>query len=337
MLDIIKNIEAKLGRDFSKKWSPREIDIDILLFRDRIVDNERLTIPHKEMFNRSFVLDPLSFIYDGKIDNYYYKTHQPVFEGIINITNNSFSNDGITNFELFKEKFELFEKNLIPIAESTKPDANLLTQQEELLRLEPIFEYVQNKKFDLIKPLISIDTYHPETAELAIKSGFDIINDVSGLSNPKMLDLAKNNKNIKFVFMHNYGLPANRKINENINIIEEIETWISKKIEIFKDYNIAKEQLIFDPGIGFGKTTSQNLQILQNLKSFHKYGFKILVGHSRKSFLKMFSNKKAEERDFETMSMSMGIAKDVDILRIHTPIQHMSSYLAYNHIYNQFV
>ncbi len=70
LLDIIKNIEAKLDRDFSKKWSPREIDIDILLFRDRIVDNERLTIPHKEMFNRSFVLDPLSFIYDGKIDNY---------------------------------------------------------------------------------------------------------------------------------------------------------------------------------------------------------------------------------------------------------------------------
>ncbi len=179
---------------------------------------------------------------------------------------------------MFKEKFELFEKNLVPIidigAESTKPDANLLTQQEELLRLEPIFEYMQNKKFDLIKPLISIDNYHPETAELAIKSGFDIINDVFGLSNPKILDLAKNNKNIKFVFMHNYGLPANRKINENINIIEEIETWISKKIEIFKDYNIAKEQLIFDPGICFGKTTSQNLQILQNLKSFHKYGLK---------------------------------------------------------------
>lgn len=341
LLDVIKNVETELGRDFSKRWSPRIIDIDILFYKDKIINSERLTIPHKEILNRSFVLDPLSFIYEGKIDNYYYKTHQPLFEGIINITNNSFSNDGITDFKLFKEKFELFEKNLVPIidigAESTKPDASPLTQQEELSRLEPIFEYIRNRKFGLIKPLLSIDTYRPETAQLAIASGFDIVNDVSGLSNPKMLDLAKANKNIKFVFTHNYGLPANKKILEDADIIEEIDTWISEKTEIFNKYGIAKEQMIFDPGIGFGKTTSQSLQILQNLKNFHKYGFKILVGHSRKSFLKMFNDKKPEERDFETIAISMGIAENVDIIRVHTPIQHMSSHLACSHIHNQFV
>lgn len=341
LLDIIKNIEAELGRDFSKKWSPRIIDIDILFYKDKIINSERLTIPHKEISNRNFVLDPLSFIYDGEVGNYYHKTHQPLFEGIINITSNSFSNDGITNFELFKEKFEFFEKNLVPIidigAESTKPNASLLTHQEELSRLEPIFKYIQNRKFGLIKPLLSIDTYHPETAQLAIASGFDIVNDVSGLSDPKMLDLAKANENIKFVFAHSYGLPANKKILEDADIIEEIDSWISEKTEIFDRYGITKNQMIFDPGIGFGKTTSQSLQILQNLKNFHKYGFKILVGHSRKSFLKMFNGEKPEERDFETIAISMGISENVDIIRVHTPIQHMSSYLAYSHIYNQFI
>ena len=341
LLNTIKNIESSLGRDFSKRWSPRPIDIDISIFKNRIIKSDKLTIPHKEIFNRSFVLDPLSFVYEGQISDYYKESHQPVFMGIINIDDNSFSNDSVSDFNLFKEKFEFFENNLVQIidigAESTKPGTIPINEEDEIKRLSKIFEYIKNRKFGLIRPLISLDTYHPGTAKLAIENGFDIINDVSGFSDSKMLELAKNNKNIKFIFVHNNGLPANKEISTNTNIIEEVDKWLNDKIKLFNKYGIKKEQVIFDPGIGFGKTTSQNLQILQNIRYFHKYGFKILIGHSRKSFLKMFTSKEANERDFETLSISMAIAKDVDILRVHTPIEHMSSYLAYNHTNNQFV
>ena len=302
LLNTIKNIESSLGRDFSKRWSPRPTDIDISIFKNRIIKSDKLTIPHKEIFNRSFVLDPLSFVYEGQISDYYKESHQPVFMGIINVGYNSFSNDSVSDFNSFKEKFEFFENNLVQIidigAESTKPGTIPINEEDEIKRLSKIFEYIKNRKFGLIRPLISLDTYHPGTAKLAIENGFDIINDVSGFSDSKMLELAKNNKNIKFIFVHNNGLPANKEISTSINIIKQIDKWFNDKIKLFNKYNIKKEQVIFDPGIGFGKTTSQNLQILQNIRYFHKYGFKILIGHSRKSFLKMFTSKEANERDF---------------------------------------
>ena len=101
--------------------------------------------------------------------------------------------------------------------------------------------------------------------------------------------------------------------------------------------NLKKEQLILDLGIGFGKTPSQNLQILQNIEHFHKYGFKILIGHSRKSFMKVFSNASTLERDVETLAISMKIANKVDILRVHTPLEHKRALLAVDHVNNQFV
>ena len=181
LLNTIKNIESSLGRDFSKRWSPRPIDIDISIFKNRIIKSDKLTIPHKEIFNRSFVLDPLSFVYEGQISGFYKESHQPVFMGIINIDDNSFSNDSVSDFNLFKEKFEFFENNLVQIidigAESTKPGTIPINEEDEIKRLSKIFEYIKNRKFGLIRPLISLDTYHPGTAKLAIENGFDIIND----------------------------------------------------------------------------------------------------------------------------------------------------------------
>ena len=344
LLDICKIIEKEMGRDFSARWSPRPIDIDIIFYKNQHINTEKLTIPHKEFIKRSFVLDPLSFIYPEKTNNYYTNQHQPIFMGILNITPDSFSDGGkYNNEDDFINTFETWVENNVLIidigAESTKPKATPLTAEEELERLQFVFKYIKNKKFDLIRPLLSIDTYHPKTAEQAILNGFNIVNDISGMCSQDMIDLAKNNPQIKFVFMHNLGIPNDKKIviPDNKNVIEEIDKWLENKINVFEKNNLKKEQLILDLGIGFGKTPSQNLQILQNIEHFHKYGFKILIGHSRKSFMKVFSNASALERDVETLAISMKIANKVDILRVHTPLEHKRALLAVDHVNNQFV
>ena len=340
LLLLCKEIEKKLGRDFSKRWGPRPIDIDILFYKNQIINTEILTIPHKEIYNRSFVLDPLSFLCLEKAKNYYMETHQPVFMGIMNITPDSFSDGGkFNNFNNFINTFELWRENDVAIidigAESTRPNATKLTPEEEIGRLNNVFNYIKNREKKIFNSLLSIDTYHYKTAEKAIENGFNIINDVSGFEDNNMLELAKNNKNIKFVFMHNLGIPTDKNITVKGDIVEEVKKWLEKKINVFEKNNIKKEQLIFDIGIGFGKTQSQSLQLLQNIRAFHEYGFKILVGHSRKSFMNIFTTDK--EKDIETLSVSMKIARDVDIIRVHTPLEHKRALIAMDHCCNQFV
>ncbi len=344
LLKICKKIETELDRDFSKKWAPRPIDIDIIFYKNQNINFENLQIPHKEIYNRSFVLDPLSFIYPEKAKNYYKIGHQPLIMGILNITPDSFSDGGkYNNFEEFTKVFTSWEQNQVQIidigAESTKPGAESLKFEEELERLKKVFDFIKNYKFNDIKPLLSIDTYHYKTAEKAIENGFNIVNDVSGLKDENMIELAKNNKNIKFVFMHNLGIPSDKKVTipENKNVVKEIKNWLENKLNLLEKNNIKKEQLIFDVGIGFGKTSSQDLQLLQNIKEFHEFGVKILVGHSRKSFMKVFSNMEAKSRDFETVAISLKLKQNVDILRVHTPLKHRRAFLGFDHLENQFV
>jgi dihydropteroate synthase len=263
--------------------------------------------------------------------------------GIINVTPDSFSDGGLYNSEeSFVKVFESWlEKNAQAIdigAESTSPSAQPIGEEEEVRRLEPVFEYIRGRHFGYSRPLLSIDTYHPKTAELAILNGFDIVNDVSGLTNEGMLTLAKNNAKVKFIFMHNLGLPARGGIVMHTpNLFEELEKWLTAKLDNFERIGIDKNRVIFDPGIGFGKTPQQSLEILQNVSYFHRFGVKILIGHSRKSFMNIFTDSKSEARDFETVAISMKLAKDVDILRVHSPIEHMNALLALGHMYSQFV
>ncbi|MDR1495091.1 MAG: dihydropteroate synthase [Rickettsiales bacterium] len=342
LLRLCKNIEAELGRDFGKKFGPRAIDLDILFYKNQRINTEKLTIPHRGMYDRSFVMDPLSFVYPEKAGNYYSQSHQPLPMGVINVTPDSFSDGGrYNNIQSFVEIFELWEKENVPIldigAESSNPDSQPLSEEEEIKRLEPIFEYIRNRTFGHFRPLLSIDTYHPGTAELALANGFDMVNDVSGLGDERMLGLAKNHKNIRFAFMHNLGIPTRKEVTVNGNVLEEIGKWIESRASTFDRLDIDRNQLIFDVGLGFGKTASQSLKILQNIDYFHRFGFKLMLGHSRKSFMKIFTSAEPERRDLETLALSLKLAKNVDILRVHTPLEHMKALLAQGHAENQFI
>ena len=149
--------------------------------------------------------------------------------------------------------------------------------------------------------------------------GVNWINDVSGGADPNMIKLIAESSS-KFVIMHNLGIPANPQqfINQEQNVNKQIINWFDAKLEQLLKLNVKKEQIIIDPGIGFGKLANQSINIIKQIDQFKQLDLPIMVGHSRKSFLKTFTNKDPKERDIETFMISSFLAcKNVDYLRVH--------------------
>jgi 2-amino-4-hydroxy-6-hydroxymethyldihydropteridine diphosphokinase/dihydropteroate synthase len=344
LLKLCKKIEAEMGHSVTEKWAPRFIDLDIIHYKGEMINTNELIIPHNGLKNRGFWHDCLSFIFPEIAKVKYGGEHQSLIMGILNITPDSFSDGGTyNNYDNFKETFDRWNEGNVHIidigAESTRHGAEQITFKEERERLNFVFDYIKQYKNNknYFSSLLSLDSYHAETATLAVENGFDLINDVSGLENRMMIELAQGNEKIKFVFMHSLTVPANKNvvIPDNVDVISEVSNWLEKKLEKFDKFGIKREQLIFDFGLGFGKTSSQSLKLLQNIKDFYKFKIKILVGHSRKSFMNIFT--KENDRNIETLAISSGIYNEVDILRVHTPLEHQRMILASEHLNNQFI
>ncbi len=242
--------------------------------------------------------------------------------GILNITTNSFSDGGkyasteaaISRVhELFKEGADLVDIGAV----STSYEAELINHSEEWGILEPILKSVEKPS------LISIDTYHYQTAEKAINLGARFINDVSFGLNDNMLRLIAEAK-VKYILMHSLVLPANKNI--RVKNINEIEQGFESKIEECLRFGISLDQIIVDPGIGFGTNPSQSFKVLRSIEKFKKFGTKILIGHSRKSFLEIVSNYPPHERDLETLTASLHLRTQVDYLRIHNVNWHKRAF-----------
>ena len=227
LLKFLKRIESKLGRASRAKWAPRPIDLDILLFHDLKKETKELKIPHPEIPNRQFVLSPLKELNSQlqppgmkpalTLSRSLKATPLPLFTDILNLTPDSFSDGNVFNTEAkWTELFNEWESNSVGMidvgAESTRPGATPLSEDEEWKRLEPFIksfqDYFKNKTF---KPKLSIDTYKWKVAKKAIRSGAEVINDVSGGSNLNMLSLIKDTS-VKYIFMHSLSVPANPKI-----------------------------------------------------------------------------------------------------------------------------
>ncbi len=333
LLHILKNIEKTLGREKTFKWAPRVIDLDILLFGEEIINTPHLKIPHPELTKRNFVLTPLKEVnpylkipgtnrttldYFRKL-----KVKTPTLMHIFNITPDSFSDGDQLNIDSFQSALKKMLDHNVHIvdlgAESTRPGATPVSPNKEWQRLAPyievFFDFYKDKCF---RPRLSIDTRHPQTVLKALDKGADIINDVSGLSH-EMKKCIKDT-NIEYILMHSLTVPANPKktLSVNTDPVEEIKKWLNKKLDILNKHNIHLNRIIFDPGIGFGKTAEQSLEILKRIEEFYSFPFRILVGHSRKSFMKIFSYDKPQERDPESAGISLFLAaKGVDILRVH--------------------
>lgn len=240
--------------------------------------------------------------------------------GILNVTQNSFS-DGGRYYEFedsIKQLHKLIEDgaDIIDIgAESTKPYSKAIPVQEQLDKLIPILEYLKT----ISHPPISIDTRSSEVASKCIELGADIINDVSGMDyDEQMADTLVNFPNTKIILQHSQGTPENMQDSPSYeNILDEIYLNLKSKVDFAISKGIKKENIIIDPGIGFGKTKEHNLEILKRWKELKTLDCPVLIGLSRKSFLEM-PDATNEEKDIYSLAFaSILMNEGLDIIRVH--------------------
>ena len=231
-----------------------------------------------------------------KARNKLLRINRPLICGIINLTSDSFSGDGILKeasktADIKKSvlvKVEAMVKNgakMIDVgAESTRPYAAEVDEKEEIGRLVPVLRAVR-KRFP--KLVISVDTYKYRVVKEALNCGVDVINDITALRHsPKTAGLISKYK-LGCVLMHMKGSPRTMQIDPvyKKGVIEEVFDFLKEKVEYCLNNGIAKDQLMIDPGIGFGKTVADNYRIIKNLYIFESMGLPIFLGVSRKSFI----------------------------------------------------
>ena len=156
----------------------------------------------------------------------------------------------------------------------------------------------------------------------------DVINDVSGLATPEMIELAKTSS-ADWIAMHSVSVPANplQQLPADCDSYREVERWFLECLEIWDRAGLDLNRIIFDPGIGFGKSRVQSLQILSRAGDFRQHGCRVLVGHSRKSFLKALPSGDNTDKDLGTLDASLRLSEQgIDILRVHNVPLHASAY-----------
>lgn len=241
--------------------------------------------------------------------------------GILNLTPDSFSDGGcfLDVAKAFQHAVQMAAEgaDILDLgAESTRPGAQAVSAEKELERLLPVLERLRAK----MSIPISIDTTKPEVARQCLEAGADIINDVSGLkrSGREMAEIAAK-FNAGMVLMHSRGTPASMQdLTIYHDLVAEIISELRKNIRIGKNSGLAREQIVIDPGLGFAKTAEQNLEILRQLPRFHKMGFPIALGPSRKSFIGHVTGRGPQEREFGTAAcVASAVMQGVQVVRVH--------------------
>lgn len=349
LLQELKNIETEMGREIEHaKWAPRIIDLDILIYGSLTLNTKDITIPHKELNNRDFLLHLLSLIrvnMEDQITNHgkytsFSKSYvlKPKLVGILNATTDSFSDGGkFYNIDnAIKQIIKLAEDGASVIeigAQSTRPGAVMQKAEDECEKLVEILDaiapLIQDKKLS-----ISIDTFHPSIAlKLIKKYKIEIINDVMGKFDDHSLQTIAENET-KFCIMHSLTIPSDKNIAlpNDKSPINHLKEWADMSIKRLIKNGFSRENIILDPGIGFGKTAHQDISIIQNIALLREFNCPIMLGHSRKSYIKSFSaENEAEKRDIETIAVSLAVQDKIDFLRIHNVADHMKALVA-NHI-----
>jgi dihydropteroate synthase len=234
--------------------------------------------------------------------------------GILNITPDSFS-DGGDFFALEKalnraKAMVLEGADIIDVGgESTRPGYVMISDEEELARIVPVIKMLA-KEIDVP---ISIDTYKSQVAEEAIKAGAHIVNDIWGLKkDPKMAEIVAKYQ-VPVIIMHNQEDTIYQG-----DIMEEIKRSLQASIDLALKAGLHKENIILDPGIGFGKDLEQNMTVMARLAELNELGYPLLLGTSRKSMLGKILDLPPKERLEGTIATTvMGIMQGIDIIRVH--------------------
>lgn len=253
--------------------------------------------------------------------------------GILNVTPDSFSGDGI----LAKENgvdaainqagdFIANGADILDVGgESTRPGSAPVDVNEEMERVIPVIHELHKKFPDT---LISIDTYKSQVAEEAIKAGAHIVNDVWGLrADPALAGIVAKYK-VPVILMHNRSNPASLDVREKLgnayigseyqNLIEDVKGELLESVTIAKNAGVDESHIVLDPGIGFGKTREHNLELINRLDELRSLGYPVLLGPSRKSFIGFTLDLPADQRvEGTAATVAVGITRGADIVRVH--------------------
>ncbi|MBA4376720.1 MAG: dihydropteroate synthase [Anaerolinea sp.] len=252
--------------------------------------------------------------------------------GILNVTPDSFSGDGLLSADDTliaaldqAQRFVEAGADILDIGgESTRPGAKTVSLQEELDRVIPVIEAIHER----LNVLISVDTYKSAVTDAALKAGAQWINDVWGLrADPKMAETVARRQS-PVILMHNRSKPTQAELQDRLggryigvpydNLIEDVKRELMESVQIARAAGVQDRQIILDPGIGFGKTVEQNLELVNRLGEIKALGFPMLLGPSRKSFIGYTLNLPPEERVEGTAAVcAVGILRGADILRVH--------------------
>jgi len=247
--------------------------------------------------------------------------------GILNVTPDSFAeaSPSTDSEDAIARAAELIEDGADVIdvgAESTRPGARALSPEEEWSRLGPCLpRLVALAQQEGVA--VSLDTRHPETARRGIGEGVDWINDVGGA--PEAMAKVVAPSTVRLVVMHNVSIPADpaRRLPPQADAVAEVLSFLKARVEALAKAGVARERLIVDPGFGFGKSPRQQLAMVTRAGAFSSLGTPVLVGHSRKSFLSLFTEAPAPRRDDVTLALSgVLMTLGVDYLRVHEIRRH---------------
>jgi dihydropteroate synthase/2-amino-4-hydroxy-6-hydroxymethyldihydropteridine diphosphokinase len=367
LLAFVKSIEVEMGRETTFQFGPRTIDIDVLLVGDQIIDQETYQVPHARLTERAFVLEPLAEIAPqvmhpiarrtiselcDQVDDtgvklfarrplrvgsrWLHWDRQTYVLGILNVTPDSFSGDGLLQTQKWIEAAIDQARSMLQAGahildvggESTRPGAQTISIAAEIDRVVPVIEALHQNGLGPI----SIDTYKAEVADRALQAGAALINDVWGLRRDADMAALAAEREVPIVLMHNRSKVEDAAFQAKLggryigsqyaNLIEDIKRELSESIELARAAGISDQQLIIDPGIGFGKTTDQNLELIDRLNEFKSLGFPILSGPSRKSFIGYTLNLPPDQRVFGTAAaVAISIARGADMVRVHDVAQ----------------
>ena len=242
---------------------------------------------------------------------------RPAVLGILNVTPDSFSDGGKfftpTDAIAHARALAAAGADIIDMGgESSRPGSPRISTDEELRRITPVLD-VLTKELEIP---ISIDTMKPEVADECLRRGAHIINDVSGLRDPAMREVIARHR-ASAIIMHMQGTPDTMQKNPQYeNVVEEIITYVEKQAALAREAGI--EQIIIDPGIGFGKTVQHNLAILRHLGEFRRLGYPVMIGVSRKSFLQKISGTATGDAAEATLAAeAIAGYNGADIIRTH--------------------
>lgn len=243
---------------------------------------------------------------------------------ILNITPDSFSDGGnyIDPQKAVQKALELETSgaDILDLgAESTRPGADEISEEEELNRLVPILEQVLSKT----NIPISIDTTKAGVASVCLKKGAHIINDVSGLqvSGIRMAQTV-NDYGAGLILMHRRGTAKTmQRFTEYQNVVDDVFAELQGILKKADEFGLSSDHIVLDPGFGFSKTSEQNVELLAHLEKFNSLGRPILAGVSRKTFLGNLAGKSVHERDWATAAaVAVAVQKGAGIVRVHEPL-----------------